>query len=99
MGSMEGIMSGVMTICFYAIVLAVVWKVNQVAADLSEIKTLLVEQCRTSAPPAAKPLQATVPVPPPPPGPISLESAEALLRQVEAESHVRAAGERPKTTA
>ena len=98
MGSMEGIVSGIMTICFYVIVLAVVWKVYQMAADLSEIKKLLVEQCRTAALPAAKPLQAVAPVPRPS-GPISLESAEALLRQVEAESHVLAAGEPPKTTA
>lgn len=97
MASMEGIMSGIMTLCFYAIVLAVTLKVYQMAADLGEIKTLLVELRRTSAPPAAKSLEVVAPASPPPVL-ISLESAEALLRQVEAESHVLAA-ERPKTIA
>jgi hypothetical protein len=98
---MQAIMSGVMTIFLYAMVVALVWKVFQISTDLGEIKTLLREISRTPATPAVKPVAAAVSVPPPPPvlaGPISLESAEALLREVEAESHALAA-EHSKTTA
>jgi hypothetical protein len=100
---MQAIMSGVMTIFFYAMVIAAVWKLFQVASDLGEIKTLLNEMRRTVPTPVAPPTQAvaaaTVPAPPPVmAGPISLESAEALLREVEAESHALAAAEAPKTT-
>ena len=107
MGPMQAIMSGVMTIFYYAMVIAAVWKLFQVATDLGEIKTMLAEMRRTSpaavmAPIAAAmpatPVQASTP-PPVLPGPISLESAEALLREVEAESHALAAAERPKATA
>jgi hypothetical protein len=56
--------------------------------------------------PLAATVPATVPVPPAAPplppvmaGPISLESAEALLREIEAESHALAAAEQAKTTA
>jgi hypothetical protein len=95
-GPMEAIMSGVMTIFLYAMVVALVWKLFQVAADLSEIKTLLTEMRRTAPP--AKPAETPVPSPIQA-GPISLESAEALLRQVEAESLALAAAEHRKTTA
>ena len=103
-GPMQAIMSGVMTIFFYAMVIAAVWKLFQVASDLGEIKTLLNEMRRTVPTPVAPPTQAVAaaPVPAPPPvmaGPISLESAEALLREVEAESHALAAAEAPRTTA
>jgi hypothetical protein len=100
-GPMQAIMSGVMTIFYYAMIIALVWKVFQVSADLGEIKTLLTEISRTPVTPAVKPVEEAVSVPPPPPvlaGPISLESAEALLREVEAESHALAA-ERPNTIA
>jgi len=93
---MEAIMSGVMTIFLYAMVVASVWKLFQVAADLGEIKTLLTEMRRTT--PAAKPVETPTP-PPVLAGPISLESAEALLRQVEAESLALTAAEHRKTTA
>ena len=104
MGSMEAIMSGVMTIFLYAMVVASVWKLFQVAADLGEIKTLLTEMRRTTPTPVVPPVQAVAAAPTPatPPvmaGPISLESAEALLREVEVESHALAAAETPKTTA
>jgi hypothetical protein len=101
---MQAIMSGVMTIFFYAMVIAAVWKLFQAATDLSEIKKLLIEMRRTTPIPVPPPVQAvaTASTPAPPPvmaGPISLESAEALLREVEAESHALAAAESPKTTA
>jgi hypothetical protein len=107
-GPLQAIMSGVMTIFYYAMVIAAVWKLFQVATDLSEIKKMLTEM-RQSAPaptiPAPGPTGAVAPPPPvyaqpQPPvmaGPISLESAEALLREVEAESHALAA-QPPKTT-
>jgi len=98
---MQAIMSGVMTIFYYAMVIAAVWKLFQVAADLGEIKTLLKEG--RAAIPAVKVPQsappAFAPPPPVPSGPISLESAEALLREVEAESHALAAADRSKTNA
>ena len=93
MGEMQAIMSGVMTLFLFAMVTITVWKLFQVSGELNEIKTLLTEMRRT--PPGAKP------TPTPPPilaGPISLESAEALLREVAAESQAMAA-EPPKTTA
>ena len=105
MGAMEAIMSGVMTVFYYAMLIATVWKLFQVATDIGQIKTLLLEMRKTQAPPAARPVEAAAPPPTQtqaqPPvlaGPISLESAEALLREVEAESHALAAAERPKTT-
>ena len=94
MGAIQAIMSGVLMIFFYAMVTAGVWKLFQVATDLGEIKKLLTEMRRTTDVPAAKPLPPQIPA-----GPISLESAEALLREVAAESHARAAAEAPKTTA
>ena len=93
MGSMDAIMSGVMTMFLFAMVIVTVWKLFQVSGDLNEIKTLLTEMRRTTPPAKSTPT--------PPPilaGPISLESAEALLREVAAESQAMAA-EPPKTTA
>jgi hypothetical protein len=90
-GPMQAILSGVITIFFYAMVIAAVWKLFQMAGDLSEIKTLLTDIRRNSASPAAA---APAPAPAPPEilaAPMSLESAEALLRQI--------AAEEPKTTA
>jgi len=103
-GPMQAIMSGVMTIFYYAMVIAAVWKLFQVASDLGEIKTHLTEMRRTTPIPVPPPAQAvaapSMPVPPPVmAGPISLESAEALLREVEAESHALAAAETTKITA
>jgi hypothetical protein len=95
---MQAIMSGVMTIFYYAMVIAAVWKLFQVATDLGEIKTMLAEMRRTGSTLEPKPTAAATAAPPPiMAGPISLESAEALLREVEAESNALAA--QPKTTA
>ena len=101
MGPMQAILSGVMTIFFYAMVVALVWKVFQISTDLSEMKALLKEIRENPATPAVKPVTAVIPSPAPPvlAGPISLASAEALLREVAAESSSLAASERPKTTA
>lgn len=105
-GPMQAIMSGVITIMFYALVIAGVWKLFLMAADLGEIKTLLADIRRNTASPAvANPVLAAAPTAvatsaPAPPilaGPISLESAEALLREVAAEEHALA--QQPKTAA
>ncbi len=111
-GAMQAIISGVMTIFFYAVVIAAVWKIFQATSELMEIKKLLVDIRHNTSSPAATPVVAAVvpvavaqpvvaPVVPtpavaaapvaaaPPPvmsGPISLEAAEALLREVGAES-------------
>ncbi len=92
MGPMQAILSSVMTIFFYALVIAAVWKIFQAAAELSEIKKLLTDIRQNTANPATRP----VPVPegvavksaaqPVAPAPISLEAAEELLREVAAES-------------
>jgi hypothetical protein len=73
-----------MSIFFYAIMIAAVWKIFQIATELGEIKTILADIRRNAASPIAKPVPSAFP------GPISLESAEALLRQVGAESHALA---------
>jgi len=105
-GPMQAIMSGVITIMFYAMVIAAVWKLFLMASDLSEIKTLLTDIRRNTGGPAAAqgvaaaPVEVSAPVPPVPPvlaGPISLESAEALLREVAEEEH--ALSQQTKTTA
>jgi hypothetical protein len=105
-GPMQAIMSGVITIFFYAMVIAAVWKLFLIAADLGEIKTLLTDIRRNTAGPTAAnpvpaaPVAAATRTPAPPPvlaGPISLESAEALLREVAEEEH--ALSQQPKTTA
>lgn len=106
MGTMQAIMSGVITIFFYAMVIAAVWKLFLMAADMGEIKTLLSDIRRNTANPAtvsaipAAPVAVAAPAPAQPPilaGPISLESAEALLREVAEEEHALA--QQPKTTA
>ena len=84
MGSTQFILSSVMSIFFYAMVVAAVWKLFQIGTDLGEIKTILADIRRNAASPLAKPVPSAFP------GPISLESAEALLRQVGAESHALA---------
>jgi hypothetical protein len=85
-GALPAIISFAMTLFSYAILLAAMWKLFQIASDLAEIKTLLANQRNIPAPPAP----SYHPVAPAP-GPISLESAEALLREVAAESHGAAA--------
>ena len=110
MGPIPAILTSVISLVFYAMVIAAVWKLFQIGTDLSEIKALLAEQRRA---PAAVPVAPSAPIvssavshtPPPVPavnpvlaGPISLESAEALLREVAAESQALEAAERPKTT-
>jgi hypothetical protein len=100
MGPVPAILNGVITIFFDAIILAAVWKLFQVATDLGEIKILLTDIRRNTVNPAVKPVEAAAPAPSAPfAGPISLESAEALLREVAAESHTMAPVEPPKTTA
>lgn len=99
MGPMQAIMSGVITIMFYAMVIAAVWKLFLMAGDLSEIKTLLTDIRRNTAGPVAAQAVPPAPVAPAPPvlaGPISLESAEALLREVAEEEH--ALSQQTKTT-
>ena len=106
-GPMQAVMQGVITIFFYAMVIAAVWKLFQMAGDLSEMKTLLSDIRRNTASPAAAvsplpsaPVAAAAPAPAPVPpilaGPISLESAEALLREVAEEEH--ALSQQSKTT-
>jgi hypothetical protein len=96
---MQAIVSSVMSIFFYAMVIAGLWKLFQVATDLGEIKNLLTEMRREAAKPVERVPSPTVPTPPPVlAGPISLESAEALLREVAEESHALAAAERPKAS-
>jgi hypothetical protein len=78
-GPTQAILSGVITIFFYALMIAAVWKIFQVATELGEIKNLLSDIRRNTEvqrPPA--PVSAV---------PISLESAEALLREIGEESH------------
>ena len=103
MGPMQAIMSGVITIMFYGMVIAAVWKLFLMASDLSEIKTLLTDIRRNTAAAqavATAPVAVSALVPPATPvmaGPISLESAEALLREVAEEEH--ALSQQTKTTA
>jgi hypothetical protein len=101
-GAMQVIISSVMSIFSYALVVAAVWKLFQIGNDLGEIKTILTDLRRAAATPAALPALTGNPAPSttPPPvlaGPISIESAEALLREVAVESQVREAAEPPKT--
>jgi hypothetical protein len=86
-GPMQAIMSGVITIFFYAMVIAAVWKLFLMAGDLSEIKTILSDIRRNTASPAPADPVAAAP-------PMSLESAEALLREIAPEPLAEA----PKTT-
>ncbi len=107
MGATQAILSSVFTIFFYAIVIAAVWKLFQIGTELVEIKTILSDIRKSAGNPLARPASlapAASPVPAsvPPPvlaGPISLESAEALLREVAAESHALEANETPRITA
>jgi hypothetical protein len=96
---MLGILSGIVTLFFYILVFAAVWKLFQMATDLGEIKTILSDMRRTAASPEPRPLAAALPPSAPSPvpaGPNSHESAEALLREVEAESRRLATVEPPK---
>ncbi len=86
MGSIQGLVTGAITLSLYVLVAAAVWRLFQMATDLSEIKAILAD-IRRSTTNATKPVESARPAPPPvPAGPISLESAEALLREVAAES-------------
>lgn len=98
MGATQAISGSVMTIFFCAMVIAAVWKIFQATSELLEIKKLLVEIRHNTSSPIAQPVVAPIvaapaaasaPVIAPPPvlsGPISLEAAEALLREVGEES-------------
>ena len=81
---MANILSGAMTVLFYTLIVGAVWKLFQMATDLSEIKTLLSDIRRNTTKSTGAPVPSTAP--PALAGPISLESAEALLREVAAES-------------
>lgn len=83
MGMTQAILSSVMTIFFYAVVAAALWKLFQIATDLGEIKTMLADMRRAQGSSSVRPTSSIAP----PSGPISLESAEALLREVAAEAH------------
>jgi hypothetical protein len=84
---MESIFSAVITLSLYAIVVTAVWRLFKMATDLSEMKTILADIRRNTAPAAeTAPAPAIAVVAPVQAGPISLESAEALLREVAAES-------------
>jgi hypothetical protein len=88
LGMMQALMSSVMAIFFYALIIVAVWKLFQIATELGEIKTLLSDQSRAKTNPLPPPAVAAAYSPvSAPSGPISLESAEALLREVAAESH------------
>jgi hypothetical protein len=100
MGPLQAIVSSVISIFFYAMMIAAVWKLFQMATDLSEIKTLLADIRRNSTQSEARSIAPATRIPEPPPilaGPISLESAEALLREVAAESHAAQTEPAPKT--
>ena len=104
MGPLQAIVSGMLSSFVYAMLVSAVWKLFQIGADLGEIKKILSDirgnvPAKTAAP--SVPVVATAPVVSAPPvlpvaGPISLESAEALLREVGAESQALAAAERPR---
>ena len=80
----QALLSSANVLIYYAALIAVVWKLFQIGKDMAEIKTLLKDASRnqTSVGPRAVAAPAV-----PEAGPISLESAEALLREVAAESH------------
>ena len=100
MDLVQAIFSSLITIFFFGMMVATVWKLFQISGELGEIKTMVTDLRRNAGSPAAKPVQSVAPVPPPQlAGPISLESAEALLREVAAESEALAASESPRTTA
>jgi hypothetical protein len=101
-GPTQAIISSVISVFFYAMVVAAVWKLFQIGNDLGEIKTILVDIRRAAGTPAAPAALTANRAPVAPPqtvldGPISLESAEALLREVAVESQVLEAAEPPKT--
>ena len=77
MGPIEALMSGVMTVFFYALVVAAVWKIFQMVSELGEIKTILSDIRRNMASPAAKPAEAVLPTAPPPTAPPPTAQPEA----------------------
>jgi len=77
----QEIVSGMMTILFYAAMALAGWKLFEISKELSEIKAILADIRKGTRPEPFPPPTAAA-------GPISLESAEALLREVAAESHV-----------
>jgi hypothetical protein len=103
---MQAIVSGMLSSFVYAMLVSAVWKLFQMSADLGEIKKILSDIRGAGNFPAQSPAPGvsavnTTPAVTPPPalpvaGPISLESAEALLREVAAESQALAAAERPR---
>jgi hypothetical protein len=81
-------------------VVAGVWKLFQIGTDLGEIKAILADLRRAPGAPAAAAIAKPASFPPPTTvldGPISLESAEALLREVAAEAQVLEAAQPSKT--
>lgn len=78
MGLVQAVVGSMITLIFYGVVAIAVWKLFQIASDLGEVKELLSDIRRNliSLPPnPAGPIE-------PAPVPISLASAEALLREV-----------------
>lgn len=103
---MQAVLSGAITIIFYGMVVAAVWKLFAMASDLGEIKALLKDiRSNTASSAVAKHIPTSAPAPmtagPAPVAarpaalpvlaePISLESAEALLREVAEEEQALA---------
>ena len=73
MGPMQAVMQGAITILFYAIIIAAVWKLFSMASELAEIKAIL-KDIRSN--PAAAP-QITARVPPAA-VPVAAESVAAV---------------------
>jgi hypothetical protein len=74
LGSLQLAISGIMTILVYSMILLTVFKIFQIATDLSEIKELLKDVKRNSEDHSPIPLSMT-------------RSPESLLRAVSAESY------------
>jgi len=82
--------SSVLTVLYYAVMIVAAWKLFQIVTELGEIKVILGDIRRYSVNPASKSAAQITPA-----EPISLESAEALLREVAAESPVAPETSRP----
>ncbi len=63
MGPMQAVMQGVITIFFYAMVIAAVWKLFMMAADIGEIKKLLADIRSNTAAPALRTSEVPASVP------------------------------------
>jgi hypothetical protein len=103
-GPLQAILSSVVSIFFYAMLVSAVWKLFQIGTELGEIKNILADirrdggnpLAKSAAPAAAAAHSTPAATPAAMTGPISLESAEALLREVAAESQALSASERQR---